>query len=499
MNLKIRIFSILLALITCLSFVSCNKEPDGSDGDTPDENYSGPMTEGDGDGDGDETTEEDAGNPDETTVITSASELKNIKRKGNYILGANIDLGGESWAPIGTYGAPFEGTFDGSGYKITGLKVDSAKDDKGESLSYTYLYYGFFGVTKGATIKNAAFENAIVTASSNEVFTTVYSGIIAGVSIDTTISDCKTSGSINASSSGLNSISVAGGLIGAADNSSLKSCSSSTSVKTENSTTRAISGGLLGYSRLGTRLEKCFSTASVVAMSTIGVAYAGGIAGYCYKTEMLLCYSDSTVHSEVTSSSPESGAVGAAHSGGITAIIAALSDNNTASFTKCYSTSAKITAYSDENAVYVAGFASEVDYAKIKNCYSYATLEAGSLNASAGGAGLFGSISDTTVVERSFFAGSIKLDAPDVLAGTLSYTELDSEDNSKIFPSAYYKLDTVFTINGTEYNKGETESVLVQGESRQSVNFSSLSLLCGIMGWNVSEWAWNNGAIYPVM
>ncbi len=497
MNLKIRILSIILALLACLTLASCNGKKDDDD-DTPGDDFTGDISKDDEDDDKqDDPATEDEGDPDKVTTITTASQLREMKRKGTYILGADIDLGGEAWTPVGTYGAPFEGTFDGAGYKITGLKINTAKADRGESLSYQYLYYGLFGVAKGATIKNVTFENASVSANTTEVFTTVYAGVIAGISIDSKISDCTVSGSVNAVSS--NSIAVAGGLIGVADNSVLTSCSSKASVKTENSPVRAVSGGLLGYSRLGTKLDKCFSKASVTASSTIGLAYSGGIAGSCSKTEMTLCFSDSEIYAEVTSAKPQSGAKGAAHAGGISAVAAAMSDKNMSVFTKCYSTDAKISAYSVENAVYVSGLVTETEYTKFIDCYSYARLEGKSVNASASGAGLFGSIDKTCTVEHSFFAGSIKLDSPENTAGTLSYVSLSNEDGEKVYLSAYYKLDTVFTLNGTDYNKGDTKAILIQGELRQAIVFSSLSMLCDTLSWNPSEWTMQNEMVYPII
>ncbi len=510
MNLKIKILSILLAVLACLSLASCNKSK-GEDGDnTPGDDFTGDISKDDGkDDENNDTPPIDEGDPDKVTTITSASQLREMKRKGTYILGADIDLSGEaSWTPVGTYGAPFEGTFDGAGYKITGIKIDSAKSDSGEALSYKYLYYGFFGAAKGATIKNVTFENASITANTNEVYTIVYAGFIAGIATDTTVSNCSVSGSINAVSS--NSIAVAGGIIGAADNSVLKSCNSKATVKTESSPIRAVSGGLLGYSRLGTKLEKCSSNGSVTASSTIGIAYAGGIAGYCYTTEMTLCFSDSKIRAEVTGSSPQSGAKGAAHAGGITAVSAAPSPKKLSVFTKCYSSNAEITAYSVENSVYVSGISTETDYSKFIDCYSYAVLKAESVNASASGSGLFGTISDTCEIQRSFFSGSIKLDSPQISAGTLAYSTLKTStsnendtdntfDGSKVFKSVYYRLDTVFTLNGKEYNKGENKDILVQGESRQSVNFLSHAILCNTMGWESSEWFMENEMIYPVI
>lgn len=75
-------------------------------------------------------------------------------------LGASINLDGELWTPVGHYSWKdseqmyFEGTFDGQGYTISNLLVDSENA-------------GLFECTWGATIKNLNIENAVIVGSEN--------------------------------------------------------------------------------------------------------------------------------------------------------------------------------------------------------------------------------------------------------------------------------------------------------------------------------------------
>ncbi len=494
MSLKIRIISLLLVILTCISFAACNKQDGSDDDDTPGDEFSGSISDKeDEDTDSEDETPEDAGDPDSVTTITTAEQLRAMKRKGTYILGADIDLGGTAWTPIGTYGAPFEGTFDGAGHKITGLKVNSAEADSGISLSYQYLYYGFFGVTNGATVKDVKFDNAEINADTTEVYNTVYSGILAGLMLDTEVSGCELSGNVSAVSS--NSIAAAGALAGMVKDSDIMSCNSSAVIKTDRSPIRAISGGLIGHARPGTKISDCTVTTSITAISTIGNAYAGGIVGYCHSTELTRCFSDSEIYAEVTLASPETGAKGAAHAAGIAAISTADSEDEMSVFTKCYSSTKKIRAYSIENAVYACGITTDSDYTKYIDCFSYAALEAESVNDTAYSAGLFGTITALCTVERSFFAGSIKVDSQTRTVGTLCVTNHDEEDAKKVFISASYKSDTAFVLNGVSYTKAQNKDILVQGTSRQSNVFLNLALLCDAMGWDPNEWEIKNGQL----
>jgi len=63
---------------------------------------------------------------------------------GSYALGADIDLGGAEWTPIGSGSAPFTGSLRGNGHAIRNLVCTnnpSANDCR-----------GLFGCTSGAMV-----------------------------------------------------------------------------------------------------------------------------------------------------------------------------------------------------------------------------------------------------------------------------------------------------------------------------------------------------------
>lgn len=84
-------------------------------------------------------------------------------------LAANINLADKAWTPIGTSSTySFKGTFDGAGYTISNLKIES-----------TAQYVGMFGyVSVAGTIKNVVLESPDVTTSYSSANASV--GALAG-------------------------------------------------------------------------------------------------------------------------------------------------------------------------------------------------------------------------------------------------------------------------------------------------------------------------------
>lgn len=92
-----------------------------------------------------------------TTATGNSFSGKTVK------LGADINLNGIAWTPIGAANTPayFQGTFDGQGHTIYGLNVDNSVD------GYMYSTSGLFGwIDAGAaTIKNVNISGATVKGS----------------------------------------------------------------------------------------------------------------------------------------------------------------------------------------------------------------------------------------------------------------------------------------------------------------------------------------------
>lgn len=99
---------------------------------------------------------------DTSYTISTAAELAGLAKLVNagnafsgktITLGADIDLGGQEWTPIGTSGKPFSGTFDGNKKTISNLAINKpSKND-----------VGLFGYTTSGEIKDFTLNNASVT------------------------------------------------------------------------------------------------------------------------------------------------------------------------------------------------------------------------------------------------------------------------------------------------------------------------------------------------
>lgn len=102
----------------------------------------------------DETEWVDIGTVEALLALARSGDPETLAK--NYRLTADLNLGGRAADPfpgIGTAEAPFTGVFDGQGRTISNVTVNGKENA------------GFFGVVKGATIKNLTLENVTVTGT----------------------------------------------------------------------------------------------------------------------------------------------------------------------------------------------------------------------------------------------------------------------------------------------------------------------------------------------
>ena len=135
---------------------------------------------------------------EQKTTITTVGELLQFAKDvddGKYddktdavvSLDADLDLTGVAWTPIGSVFAAdgtlqhyFSGKFYGNGHTISNLDF-SANYGKTE-----YPSFGFFSEVYGAKIYGLTFQGKLDVANSGYV----YFGTVAGVAVDSKISDC---------------------------------------------------------------------------------------------------------------------------------------------------------------------------------------------------------------------------------------------------------------------------------------------------------------------
>lgn len=135
----------------------------------------------------------------EFTIYDSAAlaGLAELVNEGNNFsgktikLGADIDLGGKEWTPIGTDSKPFNGTFDGAKEDNGNYTISNLYINKGFSNTVANSYVGLFGLTNSpAVIKNVDFENVDIQGG-------LYVGTVVGYGFTgKEISNCHVSGKI---------------------------------------------------------------------------------------------------------------------------------------------------------------------------------------------------------------------------------------------------------------------------------------------------------------
>ena len=222
------------------------------------------------------------GTAEDPYIVMDAADLDAVRDNlgAYYELGADIDLGGEEWTPIGSSGQPFTGTFDGDGHTISGLNVNSS-------------YAGLFGFISGGTVKNLAVRGNVNGGSRA-------GGIVAETSDKASIENCSYSGSVI-------SRSHAGGIAGYNSDSNISGCYNSASVSVETSNLgSSYCGGIAGYNDAwdaDAKITDCYNAGKVhgMALGSGYNAYTGGIAGYSRMgtaAEIKNCYNTGAVSAE---------------------------------------------------------------------------------------------------------------------------------------------------------------------------------------------------------
>jgi hypothetical protein len=206
-----------------------------------------------------------SGTPWDPYVITNVKQLQEMKYdlKAHYVLGNDIDASetknwnnGQGFEPIGDFYNRFTGSFDGKGYKIYNLYINT-----------TRAYVGLFGfVGKEGIVKNVGLEN--VKMSSTRWFI----GGLVGLNEYGTVSNCYSTGTVKGGE-------YVGGLIGENYRGTISNCYSTVFVNGER-----IVGGLIGLNN-GT-VFNCYSTGSVNGGEDVGglIGYSYGVVSNCYST-----------------------------------------------------------------------------------------------------------------------------------------------------------------------------------------------------------------------
>ena len=204
--------------------------------------------------------------------IDSADELAKIgddgyPLNGSYVLTANINLGASAeppWTAIGN----FTGTFDGAGYKISGLYLNA--DNLGPADQGLGL---FTMVGEGGTVENLTVEGVIDGTNAG-----VGIGGIVGKNNGGTISNCTSIVDITGSVD-----SNVGGIVGSGESGTIENCCNTGSINVTGSVDSNV-GGIVGLAgnpngRVTVTVENCENTGNVYVTAVKSKGLIGGIVG----------------------------------------------------------------------------------------------------------------------------------------------------------------------------------------------------------------------------
>jgi len=197
--------------------------------------------------------------------ISTAAELNAIRNNlsGNYKLVNDITLSG-NWTPIGTVLNLFTGVFDGDGYTISGLTINSSNYE-----------VGLFGIIGSAGIvKNLGLLN--VNINNNSKLMVSGTGGVVGINVGI-VQNCYVTGIVTG-------LGYTGGIAG--DNSAglIQNCYTKVNV------TGRDTGGIVGHNSTSGIVKNCYSIGDVINNNNSN-GWSGGIVGNndgsvfnCYST-----------------------------------------------------------------------------------------------------------------------------------------------------------------------------------------------------------------------
>ncbi len=207
--------------------------------------------------------------------ITTVEDLQNMRDflSVSYYLTNNINASdtanwndGAGFDPIGDFGVPFVGTFNGNGHIIRGLTIDRVGKN----------HVGLFGAARSSVIQNVGLVNVNITGGNQRI-----AGLVGYVTRKGTINNCYVTGNVTGARS-------VGGLVGDeyGYNTAVVNCYSTADVTGNNSV-----GGLIGSDNNGLTISNCYATGDVVANR----GEAGGLVGTSGGIKMTNCYATGNV------------------------------------------------------------------------------------------------------------------------------------------------------------------------------------------------------------
>ena len=203
-------------------------------------------------------------------IITTTAQLDALAAAVNggtsysgkfFKLGADIAYDGteNNYTPIGNSSKDFQGTFDGDGYAVSGIHINTSGD-----------YQGLFGyVNSGGTVKNVTLRSSTITGKD-------YVGGIVSYLYRGTVTDCRVEGTVTIGAYNNNSCRH-GGIVGIMDGyATVNGCISAATVTNNGKSGCSRYGGIVGYAAINSAVSNNIALGANVSATTC----IGAIVGY---------------------------------------------------------------------------------------------------------------------------------------------------------------------------------------------------------------------------
>lgn len=243
-------------------------------------------------------------------LVKTGGDISKFLVDGVPALGADIDLGGEEWTPIGagsvtTAGVitagdvPFTGVFDGKGHTVDNFKVSVPADGVAGQTA------GLFGILNGATVKNVVIGPKAVLEGKSAAITFI--GGVAGFALNSTIEGCTNKATLSLTAAKDATRECLAGIVGEmytaegeAFASYVKNCFNEGTITSVNSVNANNGGnglsvaGIVGFSdgKNFNYIQNCTNKAAIAAEAT---RLAGIVASANAKTKVEDCVNEGKI------------------------------------------------------------------------------------------------------------------------------------------------------------------------------------------------------------
>jgi uncharacterized protein YjdB len=226
-----------------------------------------------------------------TAMGMMVPEAEGAKYTGDYsgcyfALGANIDLQGVNWIPIGFYRDssenagevphPFSGYFDGSGKTIKNLKLTSFAD---------YDNIGLFGAVNDAKI-----HDLTIIPDSSSIKGDDRTGVVVGYAENSEIRN------VTVKNADISSTGITGGIAGEISGTVIENAEcEKVMIDAKGGTEVIYAGGIAGIASDSTIVDSKVSTGDGTTARIQGTGYIGGIVGYQNASNVFNTYVSGTI------------------------------------------------------------------------------------------------------------------------------------------------------------------------------------------------------------